>query len=907
VIDVYWTNIPAGSSIGRIRWARSVDGGSTWTSQQDIVTNATYSQSLPSATLDPNTGDKYVLFQGRTSGTYDQVRRVKYTAATSTWGAATDMTTNTTGHAQNPAVLWSMFNMNSSDAVRWIYTDAQAVSTKFDSFSINVPPLAPSALTRANFDKTTSAVFSWTFNDTTGDTQSAYELEIYDTAAPSTPVVKVAKTGSTVSSHTLAANTLTNGITYQWRVLTYDAAGFASPWSAYSTFKCSAAPTVTAVAPASISSDSYTFGGTYSQGAGSTQTSFQFKLYDAAGTTILQDSGTILSKTNAYTFAGLANNTTYQVEFTATSQDGVSATSAKKTFSVAYTPPFTPVVTATSDGANARNTVTFSNPVTTTNLLRNSGAEVATGTAQVFNDNLTSGAAWAVRAGDAFSFAAGGATIGTAGSRMSAGNAVWVPLTGSGGQNLALTAQVTLTTNSSNGFQYLALSATADLSSCYRAYLTATAFRIEKVVPGSTSILGTPAVVTTTASTVYTITLSRDTTGQLTAKLYSGSTSTGTPLQTITVTDTALSGGFLIGVGGDAGVVFKDASVSAPMADSWAVYTSQGAAAIALDTDAKIGTYAISTQIANVATSHGIQSGFLPVSAGVQYTASIWIKGTAGKTVTLRMQAYNGASYLTDLTSPTVTLTGAWQQATCTAIMPATTTQVKLQVRQATTGNFAFKIDAGQVETGAAFTTYVRNDNVSQSASNAPTVTRNDVYRRKLGETTWRLVAASATSPYVDYLAPAGTYEYAVAAISASGSVSAYGTAQTALSFSGSWLIDESAVTAPIVFQYNSEGNSIDFTQNTTELRTKATLPRLRREITKNHAGTLAGSFFSSDTDLLALLTRLETMASAGTVYLLKTPIGRVFGVALRDLHTEETFSGRVLDVSLKWTEVKAV
>jgi len=242
------------------------------------------------------------------------------------------------------------------------YDQSNAVFT----IAHNAAPLKPTNLTRANFDAAQAAMMTWVYNDpNAGDSQSAFELEIYDTASPSTPVKSTGKTGSTTSSYTLAANSLANGKTYQWRVRTYDRAGLSSPWSDYATFKCSPVPVASINAPTSgqtIGSDSFVFSGSYTNPTGVVQKSFRFRLYNSAGTTVLQDSGEVLGYLNQYTFFGLANNTSYQIEFSVTSQDDMSATSPKRSFSVSYTPPATPIVTATNDYSLARVIISWTNP-----------------------------------------------------------------------------------------------------------------------------------------------------------------------------------------------------------------------------------------------------------------------------------------------------------------------------------------------------------------------------------------------------------------------------------------------------------------------------------------------------------------------------------------------------------------
>lgn len=52
-------------------------------------------------------------------------------------------------------------------------------STQYVADTFNVAPTAPTLTTKANFDATASAAFSWTFNDpNAGDTQSAFQMQV---------------------------------------------------------------------------------------------------------------------------------------------------------------------------------------------------------------------------------------------------------------------------------------------------------------------------------------------------------------------------------------------------------------------------------------------------------------------------------------------------------------------------------------------------------------------------------------------------------------------------------------------------------------------------------------------------------------------------------------------------------
>lgn len=126
-----------------------------------------------------------------------------------------------------------------------------ALSTVYVLDAYNVAPTEPTLTARGNFDATASAVLSWTFNDPNlpSDGQTAYQLQIVR-VSDVVVVVDTGKVTSTTSSRTLAANTLTNGVAYQWRVRTYDQGDLVSPWSPYGSFSTGAGGTVTITSPA---------------------------------------------------------------------------------------------------------------------------------------------------------------------------------------------------------------------------------------------------------------------------------------------------------------------------------------------------------------------------------------------------------------------------------------------------------------------------------------------------------------------------------------------------------------------------------------------------------------------------------------------------------------------------------
>lgn len=330
--------------------AKSTDGGSTWSASDTVYTGTSLSSFT--TTYDSTSGNFYHFICD--NGTIYEIK-----GTPGAWGSAVSVGTGT-----NPQSLWSAYNMNSSDAVRYMYMTGSAVD--YASIPLDSPPNAPILNAHANFDATSTTSLSWQFSDPDpGDTQSAFQLQIVDTST-SAVVVDTGKTASVTPSYTLNAGTLTNGKSYQWRVQTWDSSGQQGPYSAYGTFSAAAGPSVTLTTPASGATDGgsgITVQFSYSDSAGNAQQSFQVQLLDADDSTILDDSGTLNGTGNQYTVQyTLANNTSYHARARATNSQGITSGWSDNAFSTSFTPPAPATLTMTPDADNARISIVITNP-----------------------------------------------------------------------------------------------------------------------------------------------------------------------------------------------------------------------------------------------------------------------------------------------------------------------------------------------------------------------------------------------------------------------------------------------------------------------------------------------------------------------------------------------------------------
>jgi len=88
-IYVVWDGTSATYTYYQIRYAKSTDGGNTWSSPIDI-TNTSYNQYKPAIAID-NSDNIHILWRG-TSDTYYQIRYIKSTDKGNTWSSPIDIT-----------------------------------------------------------------------------------------------------------------------------------------------------------------------------------------------------------------------------------------------------------------------------------------------------------------------------------------------------------------------------------------------------------------------------------------------------------------------------------------------------------------------------------------------------------------------------------------------------------------------------------------------------------------------------------------------------------------------------------------------------------------------------------------------------------------------------------------------
>lgn len=233
-----------------------------------------------------------------------------------------------------------------------------AVVSNTTSFSTvgNVIPSASSLVVHPNFDATFATTFLWAFSDPNkADTQTKFDIE-FSKASDGTVVLAPATIVSTLSSYTLAASALTNGVNYRWRVRTYDVLGTAGTWSGYGTFTTAATGNTVITTPATDNMttgndvSSYNIAWTYT-GSNVTQAQRQVKVTRTSDNVVVSDTTMQVNTTANYTISGLESGKQYRVDVTLINSSSITVPTVSRYISPNYSQPMTPVITVSPNVA----------------------------------------------------------------------------------------------------------------------------------------------------------------------------------------------------------------------------------------------------------------------------------------------------------------------------------------------------------------------------------------------------------------------------------------------------------------------------------------------------------------------------------------------------------------------------
>jgi hypothetical protein len=218
-----------------------------------------------------------------------------------------------------------------------------------NTVSTTVPPLAPTTLSPNGIavDWTLAQTLTWKHNPGgDGAAQTAFIIETSTNGGTSWSALNGSGTASSVSSYTVPANTLTNGVSRLWRVRTRGvaSAGY-GPNSASATVDGSATPVTAITGPATtITALPATATWTYSQANGSAQAAYELTLYKS-GQVVESASGT--TATSYVLTTPFQQGATYTLAVRTRSAAGIWSTSATRSLTISLLPPAPVTATAT--------------------------------------------------------------------------------------------------------------------------------------------------------------------------------------------------------------------------------------------------------------------------------------------------------------------------------------------------------------------------------------------------------------------------------------------------------------------------------------------------------------------------------------------------------------------------------
>lgn len=198
----------------------------------------------------------------------------------------------------------------------------------------------PTLYSQAAFDATQQHIF--TFNVVGGDQVVANTLTIVENETNTQVYSQRQETFSL--THTLPANTLTNGTYYAASLTTENANGDVSVSSNIIQFYCYTTPTfvfTNLINGTNLTTSSYNFEMSYSQTENEALEQYSFNLYDYSSTLIstsgiLYTGSSVVPFVAQYTFMGLINSNSYYVECTGITIGGTQISTGLISFGINY-------------------------------------------------------------------------------------------------------------------------------------------------------------------------------------------------------------------------------------------------------------------------------------------------------------------------------------------------------------------------------------------------------------------------------------------------------------------------------------------------------------------------------------------------------------------------------------------
>lgn len=139
-----------------------------------------------------------------------------------------------------------------------------------------------------------------------------------------------------------------------------------------------------------------------------------------------------------------------------------------------------------------------------------------------------------------------------------------------------------------------------------------------------------------------------------------------------------------------------NASTSIQTAPALTLYTPVGSGTNFAQTSTTAYSGVESAYVVALGVDHGlVTDGYMSISANKSYTASAWVRGESGKTLTIAISEYTTGDVLVGTTTATTTTaTGSWQLINVTRGFGATGVKAKISLLNKTSGQHAFYADA---------------------------------------------------------------------------------------------------------------------------------------------------------------------------------------------------------------------
>lgn len=352
-------------------YERGVSGG--WASLSPPAINPTY----VSVSVAEGSGDVYVAVTNSTV----VIAYLVYSRTSLTWTGPTSFDSG------NTCYYPSLRRSTKGGFLHVLYTWGTTGGYEVRAFTlgVNTAPTAPDGLSPDNGAGRNGSLvvtLTATAHDTPGDYPTNVQWQIQEDA-PGATIYYVTGAGALTAAETwiatgggtfnlsrqIAAGAMAQGKQWKWRVKTRDAAGTESPWSSYAIFKTSAPPTATIVEPAAgatITGPRVTMTVSVDDPEGRPLGSVAYRLYDdnaGAKGFVVREHNNVAAFTRTIDEDLTPYNGLYVwLEVQPTDADGIVGPAVAQRHFVSFTPPQTPLLSASAQNANGRIHLQVTNP-----------------------------------------------------------------------------------------------------------------------------------------------------------------------------------------------------------------------------------------------------------------------------------------------------------------------------------------------------------------------------------------------------------------------------------------------------------------------------------------------------------------------------------------------------------------